>query len=496
MSGPPSPSGEPRAAEAGIPALLIAVSVGLLIVRLVAAAHIHLTEDEAYYRLWSMKPAFGYYDHPPMIAWWIWIGRHCLGDSSLGVRFVPILAAAATGLLVFDAARLAGAGRDVALRAGLWFNAMVLPLAGGFLAVPDSAASLLWLAALDCALRAVRRASTPWWLVAGGLCGLATLSKYSTLFLAPGILAWLLLEPEARVALRRPGPWLACLVAIGLFGLNVAWNAEHQWLTFHKQFGRIVPHGFAPRYLAETVFYQFALMNPLIAVFVAATVFVRSSIRSNLTPFVAAGAPFALYLVVHSLHDRVQAHWPTPLYPALSICAAAAAEVLIARPIWRRLAGAAPLFGWTLVASALLLVAAPTTFGGRVCGVLAPIEGWPRFAQGLDDLRRRSGGAWIGTLSYGLAAQLAGEPASRAPIAQVTERERWRAADALGAPDFARPGLIVDLPRRAGVDRLKTCFRHVDRLADLSRPTSSDAAPIYAAFRVSGPRWDIAVLGC
>ena len=499
MSGPPSPSGEPRAAEAGIPALLIAVTAALLIVRLVAAAHVHLTEDEAYYRLWSMKPAFGYYDHPPMIAWWIWLGRRLLGDSSLGIRFVPILAVAATGLLVSDAARLAGAGREVALRAGLWFNAMALPLAGGFLAVPDSAASLFWLAALDCALRAVRRSSTPWWIAAGALCGLAALSKYSAFFLAPGILTWLSLVPEARAELRRPGPWLACLVAVSLFGFNVAWNAGHHWLTFHKQFGRIAAHQFAPRYLVEMALEQLVLMNPLIAVFAAAAIYVRKSMRQaieGITPFVATSAPFAIYLVVHSLHDRVQAHWPAPIYPALSICAAATAQSLIARPVWRRLALAVPLFGWTLAVTAVLLATVPSTFGGRLSGVLAPIEGWPRFAQGIDDVRRRSGGAWIGTLSYGLAAQLASEPGMSVPIAQVAERDRWRASDAFGAPDFTKPGLIVDLPRRASVERLKTCFRRVDLLAYLPRPTSSGAGPIYTVLRVSGPRRDIAASGC
>ena len=59
---------------------------------------IPLTEDEAYYRLWSMKPAFGYFDHPPMIAWLIWLGRHIAGDGPLGVRLVPILTTALISL--------------------------------------------------------------------------------------------------------------------------------------------------------------------------------------------------------------------------------------------------------------------------------------------------------------------------------------------------------------------------------------------------------------
>ncbi|MEP6968511.1 MAG: glycosyltransferase family 39 protein, partial [Pseudomonadota bacterium] len=87
--------------------MLIGVVAVMFALRLTVGASMHLTEDEAYYRLWSMAPAFGYYDHPPMIAWWIWLGRRLLGDTPLGVRIGPIVAGALTTALVFDLARVA-----------------------------------------------------------------------------------------------------------------------------------------------------------------------------------------------------------------------------------------------------------------------------------------------------------------------------------------------------------------------------------------------------
>ena len=44
---------------------LILVLTGL---RLIAAARAGLAPDESYYWLWAQHPAFGYYDHPPMVA--------------------------------------------------------------------------------------------------------------------------------------------------------------------------------------------------------------------------------------------------------------------------------------------------------------------------------------------------------------------------------------------------------------------------------------------
>src|SRR5215469_14923868 len=105
MSAHRSRSGEGATPPAG----LIGVILAVLILRLIVAGLTHLTEDEAYYRLWSMAPALGYYDHPPMIAWWIWLGRRLAGDTPLGIRLLPIVAGVVTSLIVFDMARLAGA---------------------------------------------------------------------------------------------------------------------------------------------------------------------------------------------------------------------------------------------------------------------------------------------------------------------------------------------------------------------------------------------------
>ena len=147
-------------------ALLIA---GTLAVRLAAGAIAPLTIDEAYYRLWSMRPAFGYFDHPPMIAWQVWLGRRLVGDTPLGVRLIPCLSAALTTLATFDLARLAGLGEQIALRSAVWLNATILIGVGGLMAVPDAPATLFWTATLWAVFKA--RCAPAWWLAAGLFAG-------------------------------------------------------------------------------------------------------------------------------------------------------------------------------------------------------------------------------------------------------------------------------------------------------------------------------------
>src|SRR5580765_804363 len=190
---------------------LLLMALGLTALRLVAAGTIHLTEDEAYYRLWAQHLQLGYLDHPPMIAWWIRAGETLFGETPLGVRFAAVLASGLNTWLVGDLARRLGAEPRTAFRAALWYNATLTVCLGGMLATPDAPASLFWTVTLWLLAGAWKSGRTGWWLAAGVAAGLGVLSKYSALFLAPGVVLWLLLIPGGMAALKRPGPWLAAV---------------------------------------------------------------------------------------------------------------------------------------------------------------------------------------------------------------------------------------------------------------------------------------------
>jgi hypothetical protein len=277
----------------------------------------------------------------------------------------------------------------------------------------------------------------------------------------------------------------------------VAWNAEHGWLSLAKQFGRVAPHRFAPGYLLEFLVGQALLLSPPVALFAVAAPFVRPRMKTgvDLAPFVAVGAPFAVYLVIHGLHDRVQAHWPAPLYPMIAICAAVGAERLWNRTAWRGLVMAAPAVGFGLGAVLLALVAAPGSVLGRY-DVALPVRGWGPFAARIENLRGAVGGAWVGTSSYGLASDLLDEPSLKAPVVQVAERDRWRHLATGTAPNMAAPGLVIDLARRVSAASLGRCFARVTPLGVLVRGDPGEPGKAYAAFAVAGPRRDVLGQGC
>jgi 4-amino-4-deoxy-L-arabinose transferase-like glycosyltransferase len=483
----------PEPSRAGLGRRLLLLTLALTAARLLAAALVPLTEDEAYYRLWAQHLQAGYFDHPPMIAWWIRLGELIAGDTTLGVRLIPGLATGLTTWLVGDLGRRLGLSEAASLRAALWYNATFTVALGGMLATPDTPACLFWTLSVWCLARAWTSHEGVWWLAAGVSAGLSCLSKYSGLFLAPGVILWLLAAPGGLAELRRPWPWLAALCALAVFAPNIAWNAAHGWMTFGKQFGRVAGAGLHLDLLPEFLLTQFLLLNPLIAVQAArgaagAWRGRRSPERPGpLMPLLIA-APFILYLCVHSLHDRVQGHWPVPVFSALVLCAAAAAET---SRLWLR--RATPILGLGLSALLLGYLAAPLPGLGPSDPALY-LRGWPAFAGEVEALRRAQGATWIGSVSYGVAAQLAAPNRIAAPIVQIVERERyfgWQRE-----VDLSGPGLVLDLDRRLDADQLGRCFHSVQRLGILQRGASPSHWTRYAVYKVSDARFDVLNQGC
>jgi 4-amino-4-deoxy-L-arabinose transferase-like glycosyltransferase len=484
-----------------LPVQVAAVAIGLTVLRLVAARWIHLTEDEAYYRLWAEHLRLGYYDHPPMIAWWIRLGVTLVGDNPLGVRLAPVLATGlATGFVAALASTL-GAGPSMALRSAIWYNATTTIGLGGILATPDAPATFFWIVTLWCLAKIWAGRSPAWWIAAGLAAGLALLSKYSALFLAPGVLLWLGMTQDGRQRLRTVWPWAAALLALALFGLNVVWNAQHHWITFAKQFGRVAASGFSPNYLVELLISQFVLLNPMIALYAARGVSQGWRERSapasvHLLLPIATSAPFVAYLLLHSLHDRVQGHWPVPVFASLVICAVVAAERGAQTRLACTLRRAAIAGGFALSALALTYMAAPQSQTLSGFDPTLPLRGWRKFSMTVDQRRQEQQAAWIGTVSYGALAQLSAERVIDAPIVQIKERSRY---DGVGSAetDIRRPGLIVDLARRLDPADLQRCFEHVTFVGPIQRgPPAVKHTALYAAYRVSGPRVDVLRNGC
>ena len=99
----------------------LGASVALLALQAFAAQRLELTFDEAYYTLWSRALAFGYLDHPPMVALFVRASTELFGGSEFGDRSLSlILVGALPVLIAFVAWRLFSSAETAAFAVLMW----------------------------------------------------------------------------------------------------------------------------------------------------------------------------------------------------------------------------------------------------------------------------------------------------------------------------------------------------------------------------------------
>lgn len=299
------------------------------VVRLILGALVPVFPDEAYYWDWSRTLAFGYFDHPPMIAWLIRAGTTVFGHTPIGVRIVPILAGAGTALAVVHMARALG-GDAAARLAAILFAVMPLAAVGSVLATPDMPMLCATAWTLYAVLRAVGlpasadhdQPTSPrhvlrWWLAAGAAAGLAMASKYTSVLLPASVAVAFVLHGKLQNRFGQPGPYAAVLVAAFVFAPVLGWNALNDWISFRFQ----LAHGLgAPRGGAlgavnrelELVGGQIALVSPILFWFVARAVrdamrFSEEGYRLLLGTTVLVPLAFFVY---SATRRSVEANWP------------------------------------------------------------------------------------------------------------------------------------------------------------------------------------------
>jgi hypothetical protein len=456
-------------------ALIVA---GLVLLRLCVAAVTPLSFDEAYYWLWSKQLAGGYYDHPPMVAVVIRLGTLIVGDTEFGVRLVSVLLGLPMSYAVFRAARLLFGGVRVACTATVLLNATLMAAAGTTIITPDAplmAASSFVLYGLAQVLATGRGA---WWLAVGVAVGAALLSKYTALFFGPAILIWLLAVPKLRRWLWSPWPYLGGVLAFAVFSPVLLWNAEHQWMSFAKQFGRARIESFHFNYLAELIPAQFGLATPLVFILGALGLYAllrrdvgalgsRSLISATVWTITA-------YFAWHALHARVEANWLSPIYPAFALAAAVAATMVKWGPRTQRLVGfcarwAAPV-GILLLVLAAVQVNTGVLSGYRRDATVRKVGvGFAQMATEIEAVRARVGATCVLSNDHGNTSWLAFYLPKGTCVAQRNQRLRWVNSPEPPASQLAGKLLLVGEDNASQIPSLQASFAKIERVGEVRR---------------------------
>lgn len=368
----------------------------------VLAAFLPLTPDEAYYWVWSRHLQAGYLDHPPMVALWIYGGTWLLGQHPIGIRVWGVLASlGASVALVFAGRRLFPETEQVGERAACLLNVTLLFGVGMASMTPDTplmffSALSLW--ALSYALTSSRKGALLFWWGLTGIClGLAAESKYTAIFLALGIAGYVAL---GRANLwRRLEPWLGAALATAIVMPVIWWNASHHWASFVKQGGRAgMWHPTrALQFVGELFAGQIGLMTPFVFLCVLTAVW-RLARTRQASVLLWCLIPGGLFFLFHACGDRVQANWPSVLYP---VCALAAG---LSGRYWRLALSSG------VVMSSLVGVQAlwqPLPIPAHWNPIVRQTAGWDAFAHRVEQEATLHGVRALVVEDYALASILA-----------------------------------------------------------------------------------------
>jgi dolichol-phosphate mannosyltransferase len=207
----------------------------VLLLRLLTMKVLGVMPQEAYYWNYSIRPDFGYHDHPPMVAWLIALGEVLFGQGTASVRLGGFVCGVVVIIFAYVLA-LRLVDRSSAMVAAAL--AAVLPyffVGAGMMMTPDAPLAAAWAAALYYFHRALVGGERAAWLGVGAAIGFGLLSKYTIALLGPAALVFCALDPKARRWLARPEPYLAILLALALFAPVIYWNYAHDWASFAFQ---------------------------------------------------------------------------------------------------------------------------------------------------------------------------------------------------------------------------------------------------------------------
>ena len=210
--------------------VLLALLVAKLAIHLPVLTRYGVHRDELYFLSCGARPAAGYPDLGPLIAWVCNVAESVTPDSLFGVRLVALAAGIASLWLTVRLVRAFGGGEFAALLGGL-----AVMLAPAFLRMSNqlsqpSLEPMFWTGAVLVLVRLLQHGPGPRWLVFGAIVGLGFLNKSTIAVFGVGAGLGLVMS-SARHHLATRWPWLGALTALAVASPNLIWQVANDWPT-------------------------------------------------------------------------------------------------------------------------------------------------------------------------------------------------------------------------------------------------------------------------
>jgi hypothetical protein len=298
-----------------------------IILGLVQSGLTGLLDDEAYYWVYSKYLAWGYFDHPPMIAILVKMG-YAIFPNELGVRLFPLLLNVLS-LLIIE--------KLFSKKNPVLFYAIALSIAviqiTGFIAVPDI--PLIFFTALFFwrYKKFVGKLSFYNALLLGVSIALLFYSKYHAI-----LIVFFTLFSNIKLFAKYQ-TWLAGIIALLLFSPHLWWQYQHDWVSIRYHLFESNVNAYKLSFTGDYIIGQLLLPGPIAGFILLPAAFLYKPKKESDSYWVEKALRYTMigiyvFFLLSSFRGKVEGNWTSPVLVSLMVLSH---QFLIERAGWHRM---------------------------------------------------------------------------------------------------------------------------------------------------------------
>ncbi|MDB5157459.1 MAG: 4-amino-4-deoxy-L-arabinose transferase-like glycosyltransferase [Mucilaginibacter sp.] len=278
----------------------------ILIVNFIQSILSPLLNDEPYYWLYAQYPSWGYFDHPPMVAFLIKLGSSLFANE-IGVRLLSAILGSLTFFVLYKIIEdEAGRPINFKLAALLLLSSLFLNLYS-FLAIPDTPMLFFGVLFLYTYRRYLKADSFLNAVILGVVTALLLYSKYHGI-----LLVGFTVLSNIRLIFKRSF-YLVFIVAICLYIPHIYWEFQNDFPTIRFQFtGRV--NAFDIQHVLSYLGEQAAVTGPLILLVFSILYKPKNQFQKALKYNVAG---IFIFFFISSFKEMVNMHWTAIAFPGM-----------------------------------------------------------------------------------------------------------------------------------------------------------------------------------
>ncbi|MEP6466289.1 MAG: glycosyltransferase family 39 protein [Parafilimonas sp.] len=297
------------------------------IIRCIIGSGIEFGNDEVYYWTYAQHLQLCYFDHPPLVAFFIRFFTFNLHfNNEIFVRFTAIAGAAINTWLIYKIlSRIKN--EKAGFYAALLYTACVYTtIISGLFIIPDSPQVVFWLFSVYLLIKIfiLKEDQNKNLLLFGLFTGIATLCKIHGVYLwFAGGLFILFFD---RAQLKNKYLYISGIITAILISPIFIWNFQNAFITYQYQGGRVViNNGIQLSSFFREIFGEILYCNPVIFVLIVITIFrtIRNRFYTDNKQLfwllIFLSLPLISVCWSVSLFRDTLPHWPGPAYISLLI---------------------------------------------------------------------------------------------------------------------------------------------------------------------------------